>query len=218
MSQVVLDTIVKEKLISIIRGVPSEYIEKTLQALYEGGIRCVEIAIDHTSAATVANTFTCIKIASEKYGDKLCIGAGTILTVDEVRQAQAAGAQYMISPNTDEAVVKETKKRGLVSLPGAMSPTEVVNAHNWGADIVKIFPAGDLGPKYFKSLRSPLGHIPLMAVGGVSADNLADFLQNGAMGAGIGGNLANVKAIKKGDFAALTQAAQKLVAICAERN
>lgn len=213
MSQVVLDAVKENKIVSIIRGVPADCILKTIQALYDGGIRCVEIAIDHTSAETIANTLECIKRAAENYADKMYIGAGTVLTVEEVHQTSAVGARYMISPNVDEAVIKETKKLGLVSMPGAMTPSEIANAYTWGADIVKVFPAGDLGPKYFKSVRSPLGHIPLMAVGSVTVDNLADFLKVGAMGAGIGGNLANVKLIKEGNFAAITETAQKFVAI-----
>jgi 2-dehydro-3-deoxyphosphogluconate aldolase/(4S)-4-hydroxy-2-oxoglutarate aldolase len=213
MSQGIFDIIKQEKIISIIRGIDTEHILPTIQALYEGGIKCVEITLDHTSAQSVFNSAASIKMAGEQFSANMQIGAGTVLTPQEVLLVKEAGAQYIISPNADETVIKETKKLGLVSLPGAMTPSEIVAAHNWGADIVKVFPAGDLGPGYIKSLRGPLGHIPLMAVGGVNLDNLGDFLKAGAMGAGIGGNLANKKLISEGNFAAITDLAKHFVAL-----
>lgn len=213
MKNKILDTIMKEKIVGIIRGVPSTYILQTIQALYEGGIRCVEIAIDHKTEESIENTYTCIKLATDKFADKMLIGAGTILTVEEIKKTSSLGALYMISPNTDETVIKETKKMGLISMPGAMSPSEIADAYAWGADIVKVFPAGYLGTSYFKAMQGPLGHIPLMAVGGINADNLGDFMQVGAMGAGIGGNLANVKWIEEGKFADITATAKEMVAI-----
>lgn len=213
MENKILDTIIKEKIVGIIRGVPSMYILQTIQALYEGGIRCVEIAIDHKTQETIENTYACIKLAADKYAEKMLIGAGTILTVEEIKKTSSLGALYMISPNTDETVIKETKKMGLISLPGAMSPSEITAAYAWGADIVKVFPAGYLGTTYFKAMQGPLGHIPLMAVGGINAENLGEFMQAGAMGAGIGGNLANVKWIKEGKFAEITATAKEMVAI-----
>lgn len=213
MENKILNIIIKEKIVGIIRGVPSAYILQTIQALYDGGIRCVEIAIDHKTKESIENTYACIKLASEKFADKMLIGAGTILTVEEIKKTSSLGALYMISPNTDEAVIKETKKMGLVSMPGAMSPSEITDAYTWGADIVKVFPAGYLGTSYFKAMQGPLGHIPLMAVGGINAENLADFMKAGAVGAGIGGNLANVNWIKEGKFAEITATAKEMVAI-----
>ena len=211
MTQEILAVIKQEKLISIIRGIDANYILPTIQALYEGGIKCVEITLDHTNQQSVFNSAASIRMATESFSEKMSIGAGTVLTPQEVLLVKEAGAQYIISPNADETVIKETKKLGLVSLPGAMTPSEIVAAHNWGADIVKVFPAGDLGPGYIKALKGPLGYIPLMAVGGVNLDNLEELFKAGAMGAGIGGNLANKKLISDGNFAAITDLAKHFV-------
>lgn len=212
MSQEILDIIKEKKIISILRGVPTGKILSTIQALYDGGIRCVEITIDHSSAENILNTATAIKMATDKFDEKMQIGAGTVLTPQEVVMVMGVGAKYIISPNVSEAVIKETKQHGLLSIPGALTPSEIVAAHDWGADIIKVFPSGDLGPGYFKSLRGPLVHIPLMAVGGVNLDNMIDFLKVGAIGVGIGGNLANNHLIKDGDFAAITDLAKHFVA------
>lgn len=217
MPQKTLDVIKEERIISIMRGVPSDCVFPTIQALYDGGIKCFEITINHSSEEARGSSFTDIKKATDKYGDKMYIGVGTVLTPEEVEKSAAAGAQYIISPNANEKVIKRTKELGLISLPGAMTPTEIVNAYSWGADIIKVFPAGDLGPKYFKSLSGPLGYIPVMAVGGVNLDNLADFFKAGAMGAGIGGNLANVKLIQTGNFSAITATAKTYVQIAQKK-
>jgi len=143
------------------------------------------------------------------FGDSIAVGAGTVLTVENVRQAAEAGAQYMISPNTDEAVIKETKNLGLVSIPGAMTPTEVVSAYNMGADIVKLFPAAVLGLGYVKALLSPISHIPITAVGGINAQNAQSFIDAGCVGVSVGGNLVNKKFIEAGDFEAIKKLAQE---------
>ena len=126
---------------------------------------------------------------------------------EQVRLAKEAGAQYIISPNVSEAVIRETKALGLVSIPGAMTPTEIANAYAWGADIVKVFPAGVLGAAYIKAVRAPLNHIPMVAVGGVSPDNIADFIAVGCVGAGCGGNLVSKKIVEEGKFSEITRTA-----------
>ena len=131
------------------------------------------------------------------------------MSVEQVKIAAEAGAEYMISPDTSEAVIKATREAGAVSIPGALTPTEVATAYAYGADFVKLFPAGELGLSYIKAIRAPLAHIPMLAVGGVNENNLGEFLKAGLDGFGIGSNIVDKKLIEKGDFAALTALAKR---------
>lgn len=120
-----------------------------------------------------------LKSVYDRLGDKMIVGAGTVMTADQVRAAYDVGASYIVAPNTDPAVIETTKKLGMLSSPGALTPTEVVTAYQLGGDIVKLFPAGDLGFGYIKNLRGPLNYIPLMATGGVNPNNISDFFAAG---------------------------------------
>ena len=196
----ILSFIRDHKLVSIIRGVGKSHILDTAEAICNGGIKCLEITIDHSSKEAAEEAYQMISMVVEKFGDKLKVGAGTVLTPEEVVKASRAGAKYMISPNINVDVVKETLKHGCVSMPGAFTPSEIVDAYDADADLVKIFPAGLLGTGYVKALRGPLGHIPLVAVGGINPENCRAFLDAGCAGLGIGGNLARLDLIKEGRF------------------
>lgn len=207
----VLQQIQEKRIIAIIRGVSSKDILETAKALIAGGVRLMEITFDHTSEAGMQNTLDCFDILTKELGGEILMGAGTVLTPEEVELACEHGAKYIISPNTDEAVIRRTKELGLVSMPGALTPTEVVLAKNYGADIVKLFPAGDLGIGYIKSVKAPLAHISVSAVGGVNENNIGDFAKAGVDGFGIGSNLVSAKVVAAGDFARITETAKKLV-------
>lgn len=208
MSQKVLDQIMSGRIIAIVRGIPSDKIVSLADALQRGGIRCVEVTFDQSSPEKAADTVTAIRRISRELEGLACVGAGTVMTVEQVRQAAEAGAEYMISPNVDEAVIRETKRLGKVSIPGAMTPTEAAFAWSCGADIAKIFPAGVLGPAYIKAIRAPLKHIPMTAVGGVTVDNCAAFIQAGCVGVGVGGNLVSAKLVDEGRFDEITALAR----------
>ena len=135
----------------------------------------------------------------------------TVMSVDQVHQAVEAGAEYMISPNVNEAVIRETKKLDKVSIPGAMTPTEAAFAYECGADIVKLFPAGLLGAAYIKAVKAPLKHIPVTAVGNVNVENCAEFLKAGAVGVGVGGSLVSAKLVDEGRFDEITATAKAYV-------
>lgn len=147
----------------------------------------------------------------EKFAGKIIPGAGTVITLEQLQMAYDAGAQYIISPNVDVEIIRRTKELGLISLPGAMTPSEIVEAYKAGADFVKVFPVGNLGPAYIKALKAPLSHIPLMAVGGVNEKNAADFLKAGASGLGVGGNLVNKEWIANGEWEKITALAAEFV-------
>ena len=203
-----LEMIKKDKVVAIARKVPVESITKLAEALLLGGLHCIEVTFDHASAQAEAETLVGIRMLTEKFGDSMAIGAGTVLKVEEVIAAHAAGAKYIISPNTDAAVIAKTKELGMLSIPGAFTPPEIVEAYALGADFVKLFPAANFGTAYIKAVRAPLSHIPVLAVGGVNPENIGSFLAAGCAGAGCGGGLVSLDAIKKGDFASITAVAR----------
>ena len=205
MAQSVLERIYEEKIIAIVRGIPSGKIAALAQALAEGGVSCIEVTFDQTNPE---ETLTSLRTIKSELGDRICLGAGTVMTVEQVEQAAQAGAEYMISPNVDEAVIRATKALGKVSIPGAMTPTETAFAYQCGADIVKLFPAGLLGPAYIKAVKAPLKHIPVSAVGNITIENCADFIQAGAVGVGVGGNLVSALLVNEGCFSQITATAR----------
>lgn len=206
-----LDRILEEKIISIIRGVESRHILDTAAALKAGGVSCMEITIDHSSEMAAESTYEMIRLLREEWGKELCIGAGTVLDAREAVRCAECGAEYIISPNVNADVIRQTKALDLVSIPGALTPSEVVQAYELGADIVKLFPAGVLGASYIKALLSPLRHIPVSAVGGVTPQNSRGFLEAGCCCVGVGSNLADHKEIAKGNFEKITGIARMYV-------
>ena len=145
-----------------------------------------ESTFDHRRDDCVAENAEKIAALVAALGDRMSIGAGTVLSVDEVRAAHDAGAAFVVSPDSDPEVIAETKRLGMVSIPGAMTPTEIKRAWSLGADVVKLFPADDLGYHYIQNLKGPMPHIPLMATGGVNPDTIPEFLSRGIMAVGTG--------------------------------
>mgnify|MGYP000009396142 CR=1 FL=1 len=207
MSQAVLEKILEGKIIAIVRGIPSTKIVGLAQALEKGGVNCIEVTFDQTSEEKAKDTLAAIRAIKDALGDKVCVGAGTVMSVEQVHQAVEAGAEYMISPNVNEAAIRENK----VSIPGAMTPTEAAFAYECGADIVKLFPAGLLGAAYIKAVKAPLKHIPVTAVGNVNVENCAEFLKAGAVGVGVGGSLVSAKLVDEGRFDEITATAKAYV-------
>ena len=213
MREEIIKQVEVHKVIAIIRGVEPEKSLKVAKALFEGGIRMIEVTFDQKDTEKQKGTAESIRRISECFQGKVSVGAGTVTSVKLVEMAAEAGAQYIISPDTSEEVIKRTKELGLVSMPGALTPTEIMNAHRWGADFVKLFPIGTLGTDYIKAVKAPLNHIKLLAVGGVNENNITEFLDAGCCGAGIGGNLVNKKWIENEEFEKITETAKKLTEI-----
>lgn len=212
MSQAVFDRIIENKLIAIVRGISGAEIAGLALALQKGGVRCIEVTFDPSGSERTADTPAAIRVIRETLGENVCVGAGTVMTAEQVRLAAEAGAEYIISPNVNEEVIRETKRLGRVSIPGAMTPTEVERAYFLGADLVKIFPAGVLGAAYMKAVKAPLRHIPIIAVGGVTVENCTEFIAAGAAGVGVGGNLVSSKLVKEGRFQEITAIASAYAA------
>lgn len=211
MQDEIIAKIKENKVIAIVRGIEVEKCLKVAGALYDGGVTFIEITFDQTSTNGFKETVEGIAAVAKNYAGKMYVGAGTVLTCEQVDLAKKAGAQYIITPTVNEEVIRYGKSLGLVMLPGAMTPTEVVTAYNAGADMVKIFPVGNLGSGYIKALKAPLKHIPLLAVGGVNEKNAAEFIKAGAVGLGIGGNLVNKAWIDNGEYEKITEVAKELV-------
>ena len=203
----ILEGINKHKIVVIMRKVAGDKILPVTQALYDGGIRMIEVTYDQSSDNHLSETGNAIKAIADEFKGRMHVGAGTVITTAQASSAQEHGAEFIVSPNTDEEVIAHTRKLDMVSIPGAFTPSEVVKAHKYGAHYVKLFPGGDLGPGYLKSITAPISHIPILVVGGVNADNMGDFFKAGAAGFGIGSNIVSQKLIDAGDYSKLTELA-----------
>lgn len=206
----ILKMIEDTKIVAIARGVKPEDAVKLAEALYAGGIRLLEFTFNMKDPECT-NTDECIAAVAKAMKGKMCVGSGTTSYPYLVDRAAAAGANYIISADVNVDVIKRTKELGLISMPGAMSATEAMSATAAGADFVKLFPIGNLGSDYVKALCGPFGHIKYLAVGGVNAGNVTEFLKKGCVGAGVGGNLVSLELIKNGEFDKITAAAKEYV-------
>lgn len=182
-----LTQILEHKIVAILRGIPSKDILSIVNALNEGGVNIIEVTLNSPDALSV------IENLSHTLQNKILIGAGTVLNTTDARNAIAAGAKFLISPTLDIEVIKAAKDAGVVSIPGAFTPTEILTAFRGGADIVKVFPA--LNPEYIKNILAPLNHIPVMPTGGINPDNIREFNRTGAVAFGIGSSLVENKTI-----------------------
>ena len=182
----ILPQILEHKIVAIIRGAEPNDVLRIAQALHEGGIKILEVTFNSPDAMGV------IKLLSSKMGNDLLIGMGTVLDAETARQAINNGAKFIISPSFNSETIQATKELGAVSIPGAFTPTEIVNAFNSGGDIIKVFPASS-NVNYIKEIRAPLPFIPLMPTGGITLDNIKDFQKAGAVAFGIGTALVNTK-------------------------
>ncbi len=207
----IIQNVKEKKLIAIVRGIDPVYMTDLGNALLAGGINMVEVTFDQRQSDDFSATVSAVSALKEALGEKMYVGAGTVLTREQVDLAVSAGAGYIVTPAVDCSLIRYAREKGLVLMPGAMTPTEAYDAYNAGADFVKVFPAGVLGPSYIKAIRGPLPHIPLLAVGGISEKNIPDFLATGVMGFGIGGNLVNGGWIREGRFDRISQLASVFV-------
>ena len=211
MRNAIIQKVYEKKIIAIVRGVYDDDCLQLAKALYEGGVEMMEVTFDQSKPDELSRTTETVRRCIEVMGDKMLFGAGTVTTVEMVKLAREAGAQFIVSPDVNEEVIKTTRELGMVSMPGAMTATEVFHAYSCGADFVKLFPIANLGPAYVKALRGPINHIPLLAVGGVSEKNIREFMDAGVVGAGVGGNLVNKKWIAAGEFEKITEVARQLM-------
>jgi 2-dehydro-3-deoxyphosphogluconate aldolase/(4S)-4-hydroxy-2-oxoglutarate aldolase len=177
---------------------------RVADALHAGGVTALEITV------TVPDAFAVIAAIAKRFGDEVCVGVGTVLDVETVRGAVAAGAKYVVSPVFRPLVIAEAHRLGVPAMPGAITPTEILTAHDAGADVVKIFPADSFGPGYLKSVLAPMPFLRLMPTGGVTPDNVGDWIAAGAVAVGLGGALVDAKLVAAGDWDGITARARKV--------
>lgn len=208
----ILEQIYQDKFIAILRGVEQAKIVPVCQALYEGGIRMIEVTFNQSSTTGVEDTCQAIRTISENFGDKVRVGAGTVMTESQAEKAYEAGAEYLISPHFSQKLVEKMVTLGAVALPGVATPSEIVAAYEAGATAVKIFPIHRLGgPDYLKDVRAPISHIPMLAVGGINKDTAADYLAAGAAGFGVGAGLIRQELVDGEDYKQLTEDTKQLL-------
>lgn len=203
------------KVLVICRGCYGSELLKVISALHAGGIRMAEVTFDQADPDAIEKTCGAISLLSKEFPD-MKIGSGTVTCIEHVKATKEAGGAFCLSPNVDIEVIKATKEAGLVSIPGALTPSEILDAHDAGADLVKIFPAGWLGLGYLKDIKGPINHVKFLAAAGVNEINFADFLKAGYCSAGISGRLLDKKVIAEGNYAELTRRAQVFTQIASE--
>ena len=207
-----IEEIVRTKrIIAIVRGQKPDVCLHLAEAFAKGGIGLVEVTFDQRAPESWAQTAEAIRAIRERFAGAVRVGAGTVMTEEQLKICADAGGEYMISPNVNAALIRSCVGRGLVAMPGALTPSEAAVAWEAGAQFVKLFPAGTLGPAYVKAVRAPLAHIPFLAVGGISPENVADFMKAGCVGAGVGGNLTNKEWIAAGAWDRIAAVAKELM-------
>lgn len=198
------DLLLDSGVIGVVRAESSEKLLKVARAIKKGGVSCIEIAM------TTPNALSVIEEVSEGL-DEVLIGAGTVLDAETARLAILAGAEYLVSPTTNLGMIEMARRYDKLVAPGAFTPTEVMEAWEAGADIVKIFPASRLGPKFISDVKAPLPQVSLMPTGGVSKENAVDFISAGADVVCVGSALLDKEAMANENYDALTQNARELV-------
>jgi 2-dehydro-3-deoxyphosphogluconate aldolase / (4S)-4-hydroxy-2-oxoglutarate aldolase len=202
----VVDAIQQLGVVAIIRMKDAAKLREVFDALAEGGVRAIEVTM------TVPDAVSLIRKLSASLPPHLLLGAGTVLDPETVRAVADAGARFVVSPVFRPDVIGECHKLGVAAAPGCFTPTEILNAHDLGADVVKVFPATALGPQFIKDIRAPLPQLKLMPTGGVSLDNAGDWIRAGAVAVGAGSALLDARAIEEGRLEAITANARRIVA------
>ena len=212
----IIEAIEKEKIVAIVRGIERDNLIPLAEAMYRGGIRLLELTYDAKGDVSDEEIAANIEMLVTYFAGKMYIGAGTVVSARQVELTKAAGGSFIISPDTNREVIERTRELELVSIPGALTPTEIQTAHRYGADFVKLFPVTSLGADYVKAIRAPLSHIKLLAVGGINENNMAEYLNSGICGFGVGSNIVDKKLIISNDFEKITELAKKYTRVIAE--
>ena len=189
-----LDRFKETPVLGIIRGASHASIQGVLEACVSGGLKFVELTLN------TENAFPLIESVSQQFSEEICVGAGTVLSLRDAKQAENVGAQFIVSPTLNIDVATYCLKKGLAYFPGALTPTEIEKAWSAGAAMVKVFPASQMGANYFNTVRGPFNELLLMAVGGVNASNAVEYFQAGASAVAIGGSLFTAPRMKNREF------------------
>jgi 2-dehydro-3-deoxyphosphogluconate aldolase/(4S)-4-hydroxy-2-oxoglutarate aldolase len=200
-----LATVADAGVVAVIRAPSKESLVNITEALLAGGVPAIEVTM------STPNALAGIEMLAGRFGDKAVVGVGTVLDATTATDAIRAGAQFVVSPVFDPAIVEATRRYGKISIPGAYTPTEILRAWSSGADVVKVFPATTLGPSYFKDLLAPMPQLKLTPTGGVDIKTTPEWIKAGAVFVGAGSALVSKEAMAKGDWAAITANAKAFV-------
>lgn len=207
----ILSFITEIGIVPVVRTSSAEAALQAIEAIYKGGIRAAEITM------TVPGAVKALEKAADAFGDKLVLGAGTVLDPESARACMLAGAQFFVSPSLKLSTIEIVQRYSKVMMPGALTPTEVLTAWEAGADIVKVFPCGNVGgAKYIKALRAPFPQIEMIPTGGVNLETAGDFLKAGACAVAVGGELVDGKSIAQGRFEVIEQRAKQYLEVIAK--
>jgi len=205
---------VESGVVAILRATSSNDLLNATDAVLAGGVSSIEVTITTPGALRI------VEEARARFGDEVSFGVGTVLDAESARAALLAGAQFIVTPTLDVATIELCRRYAVPVVSGAFTPTEILGAWQAGADLVKVFPASAGGPTYIKTVRAPLPQVRIVAVGGVTLENTADFIRAGAELVGIGGELVSQRLLDERDFAEITDRAKRFcerVAIGRER-
>jgi 2-dehydro-3-deoxyphosphogluconate aldolase / (4S)-4-hydroxy-2-oxoglutarate aldolase len=205
MMESMLEAIHRSGVISIIRGIRPESLKNTLDALYDGGVRCVEIALNTEGALSM------IEQTKEMYGNRMLVGAGTAIDDISTKNAISAGADFVLSPTLSRSMIEICNLYSKLAVPGVFTATEVLEAKKAGAMLIKIFPVSSVGPAYIKELLGPLPDVKLLPVGGITEKNASQFIAAGAFAVGVGSGLVNKELVERGDFETIKEHARTIV-------
>jgi 2-dehydro-3-deoxyphosphogluconate aldolase / (4S)-4-hydroxy-2-oxoglutarate aldolase len=206
----ILSFITEIGIVPVVRTTSADNALKAIDAIYRGGVRAAEITM------TVPGAIRALEKAADQFGDRIMLGAGTVLDPETARACMLAGAQFFVTPSLRLSTIEIVKRYSKVVCPGALTPTEVLTAWEAGADVVKIFPAGNVGgPKYIKALKGPFPHIEMIPTGGVNLETAGEFLKAGACAVAVGGELVDAKSIKEGRFDKIEQSARQYLEVIA---
>jgi 2-dehydro-3-deoxyphosphogluconate aldolase / (4S)-4-hydroxy-2-oxoglutarate aldolase len=207
----ILAFITEVGIVPIVRAATAEAATSAVEAIYNGGIRAAEITM------TVPGALHALEKTADRFGDKLVLGAGTVLDPETARACMLAGAQFFVTPNLRVSTIEMAKRYSKVICPGALTPTEILTAWEAGADVVKVFPCGNVGgPKYIKALKGPFPHIEMIPTGGVNLETTPEFLKAGACAVAVGSELADPKSLREGRFDVIEERTRQYLAAVAK--
>ena len=209
--QTILSFITDIGIVPVVRTTSAQSAIKSIEAIYRGGIRAAEITM------TVPGAIKALEKVADQFGDKIVLGAGTVLDPETARACMLAGAEFFVTPSLKLSTIEMVKRYSKVMMPGALTPTEVLTAWEAGADIVKVFPCGNVGgPKYIKALKAPFPQIEMIPTGGVNLETAGEFLKAGACAVAVGAELVDAKTIQEGRFEIFEERARQFLAVIAK--
>ena len=207
-AQTILSFVKDIGIVPIVRTSSTESAVKAVEAIHAGGIRATEITM------TVPGALIALEKVADQFGDRIVLGAGTVLDPETIRACMLAGAEFFVTPCLKLGTLEVAKRYGKVIIPGALTPTEVLTAWEHGADMVKVFPCGNVGgPKYIKALKAPLPQVEMVPTGGVNLETAGDFLRAGSAAVAVGSDLVDGKTIREGRFDVIEERARRFVGV-----